>query len=467
MHQDILTITVFGSSACNLNCNYCFLHKNKAYSSYNTLIKQAWQSGEYVKNIEKTLHKMKADPLKIHQFEIWGGESLLGIDDITKQLPNIYNLLPNLNQYLLSTNFTINIDSLINFIVAIDKIADRDTAFKLQFSIDGPPGEISDIGHNGWDYYEKNIEKLTNFFNNYQLKYVKLNMLIHPTIDIKHYLKFTDYNYLKYYMEYMYNFSKLIRSKCISRSMYFTQTLLYPNLATPYEFTTEDGRNFAKVFEVWDQVYNDIFQGEEELINEGFYNGCGLFSWIQKMDEPNKQCRELRHALTINYDGSIAECSGSFITTYEPYLKELQEKDEKEFYLIAKAHNNMTNYQPLELSDEEIIKKNWYIHQGGYRETKSTYLASTIRAANALAHAGQILDKYKNNYDLLLKHCSLILNCTSCSRNNIAETYMPYVLPIGALRLFLNGAADYMYDHIYNNPLMIEIARSKRDYDPK
>jgi hypothetical protein len=45
----------------------------------------------------------------------------------------------------------------------------------------------------------------------------------------------------------------------------------------------------------------------------------------------------------------------------------------------------------------------------------------------------------------------------------MAETYMPYVLPIGALRLFLNGAADYMYDHIYYNPIMVEIAKSKKE----
>jgi hypothetical protein len=46
-------------------------------------------------------------------------------------------------------------------------------------------------------------------------------MLIHPTIGIEHYLKFTDYDYLKNYMEYMYNFTEKIRDKCISRSMYF------------------------------------------------------------------------------------------------------------------------------------------------------------------------------------------------------------------------------------------------------
>jgi hypothetical protein len=71
-------------------------------------------------------------------------------------------------------------------------------------------------------------------------------------------------------------------------------------------------------------VYNDIFQNKDNnLINEGFYSGCGLFAWIKPIDKPNLECRELNKALTINYDGSIAECSGSFITNYDLYLKEL------------------------------------------------------------------------------------------------------------------------------------------------
>lgn len=454
------SITVFGSSVCNFDCSFCFLHKNTAYASYNALIKEAWENGEYVKNLEKTMRKLKADPLEVKEMQIWGGESLLGIDGITKNLTNIYEIFPNINDWLLSSNFSVKIDSLINFIVELDKIADRSVTFKLQLSIDGPPGEISENGHNGWSKYEENIDKLTNYFNNYKLKWVHVNILIHPTVAKEHYFKFIDYEYLKNYMIFMYDFGKKIQNKCISKYLFFTQEIIYPNIATPYEFTVEDGRNFRKVFEVWDQVYRDYFE-EKGLANEGFFSGIGLFSRIKNINSPNTECRELHGAITINYDGSIVECSGSFIDYYEPYLKELQEKNEIDLYLVSKSHNQMTSYFPNESSVEQLEDKKWYVHDGGYRNTKAVYLASTVNAANALAHAGQISIKYIDNYDLLLRHCSLILNCTSCSRNNIAETHMPYVLPIGALRLYLNGAAEYIYDYIKNNYSQVLIARSK------
>ena len=61
------SITVFGSSVCNFNCSFCFLHKNTAYTSFNALIKEAWENGEYVKNLEKTIRKLKADPLEVKE----------------------------------------------------------------------------------------------------------------------------------------------------------------------------------------------------------------------------------------------------------------------------------------------------------------------------------------------------------------------------------------------------------------
>ena len=142
----------------------------------------------------------------------------------------------------------------------------------------------------------------------------------------------------------MNNFCNEINNLCISESINFLHRFVFPKVATPYTDTVEDGINYAKIIRTWESVYqNEFYSKDTEIDKDGFFD---LFGCLKEIDirQGNPQCRELNDALTINYDGSIAECSGSFITTYEPYLKELQEKDEKEFYLIAKAHNNMTNY---------------------------------------------------------------------------------------------------------------------------
>lgn len=460
MHK-IKSITIFGSSVCNFNCSFCFLHKNKAYGEYNKLLCEAWDNGSYLINMKRSLEKLNVETKDVNEIQIWGGESIINIDKITKNLKDIYKLFPNISLWQLSTNFSVHLPKFIDFIKELDKLANFGTVFNLQFSIDGPPGEISEVGHDGWEYYEDNIKLLTDTFNNYKLNNITINMIIHSTLNKEHYLKLADYDYLKDYMIKMYEFGKSIKDRCISKSLYFNQDIIYPNLATPYEDTKEDGEKIAQIFYMWDKLYKDYFE-KLGLRNNKFYSGMGLFANIKRLTAPNSECRELSEALSITHEGKIVECSGSFIDDFEPYLTELLETKEFDNYLTSKVHKNMSMYNPVDCSDKDIARKEWSIHVGGYRGNLTTYLQTTIKAANELAHSGQILDKYKDNFPLLHKHCSLMLNCSSCSRNNIAETRMPYVLPIGAIRRFLNGAIDYIYDDLYNNFERVEMARCIR-----
>lgn len=442
--MNITALTVIGSSACNFDCKFCYLHKNQAYHYYNQELVKAWKNKTYISNIKKVFNKLSLDNQNVTKISIWGGESLLNLKNITTNIVDFYNFFPNIEQFLISTNFSTNIEDLVNFIKTIDDTTSKKTTFVLQLSIDGPPGEISEMGHNGWDKYIDNLILFNNLFLNKPLKNVSVDICIHPTIhkDI-YFTKFLDKSYLQYYMTYMYDLGQKIKSLC-PKNVSFHQDIIYPNITTPYEYTAEDGINFVKILKNWDLVY-DLYFKDKNVKNHSLYAGIfGSKYTNRSLLWANGQCSQLYSELTINYDGSIAECNGSFISNFSKYTDELLNNNENHLYLEAKVHNNMTNYNPLICDEKTLNKYQWAVHNGGYKRTETTYLQSTIMLANQLALSGQIAPQYKNNYELLLRHCSLLSKITSCCRNNIQETYMPYFIPVGALRLYLNGAVDYM-----------------------
>ena len=49
------------------------------------------------------------------------------------------------------------------------------------------------------------------------------------------------------------------------------------------------------------------------------YSGCGPIIEDRPLFKPNAECTELKSCITINYDGSICECSGSYIDSFKPH----------------------------------------------------------------------------------------------------------------------------------------------------
>lgn len=466
MKHDIDSLTIISSATCNLNCSFCYLHKNKAYKEYNKLVHEAWQSGEYLQNIKKTFFLLERPLTSIKTIQVWGGETLLGIKDLTQNLENIYELFPNITMWQFSTNFTGMIDEFIEFLIKLNSITKHKTSILFQISIDGPPGPFSEEGHNGgWDRYRKNLKYFTEKVNNIKLEKIKMQINIHPTISNVLYLKeFTTYEGLKNYMQYMFDFSLEIYNACISESFEYQETLIFPNMATPYNDNSENGRNLAKVFQLWDEVYHNEFEHLIQSIPHSinFFNGMGNFLKDLAYNNGNPQCRECISGLTINYDGSISECSGSFIHNYPSYLEDFNNDEHRELYYEATMHNRMTNYNPHKLTQKEIDQYKWSVHEGGYRDTKTIYLHMIMSVAKELALAGQILEKYAYDDNLLFQHCWVFLNMLSCSRNNITDTHIPYLTPVGAIRRYFNGAMDFICDKGYYGKITTKLLLEDR-----
>ena len=47
--NNISTLVLFASGACNLKCSYCHIHKNKSLIGIDKEIRDAWADGTYLK----------------------------------------------------------------------------------------------------------------------------------------------------------------------------------------------------------------------------------------------------------------------------------------------------------------------------------------------------------------------------------------------------------------------------------
>ena len=442
--KNIISISLISSTTCNLNCSFCYLHKNESYKLYDKIVREHWANGKYIINAYNTVKAFPADPNNVEVCQLWGGETLLNIDDVTKNIQLFYKYFPNVKEWKISTNFLVNIDKFMDFLKEIDNNTKKDTLISLQVSIDGPPGEYCEQGHNGdWEIYKKNFFHLTTLVNNYKFNHIYINITINATVSRELYLKkFSDYNEMKHYVEEMYNLTKYINDNCISRSINMELSYILPGMAQPYDDTTEDGKKFAEICKLWEKLKIECFPDLSYYF--GFYNGCGPIIEDRPLFKPNAECTELKSCITINYDGSICECSGSYIDSFKPYQEELKKENRIKDLRAAQRRDKLT-YNPAKMTPEELEKHDWYVYYG-YKNNSSTYMHLMMCLADELALSGQIPYRYHEDKEYLLKHISALSAINSCTRENLKETGISYLCPPSSLRRYLNGVLDYGYN---------------------
>lgn len=442
--KELVGVSAISSAVCNLKCSFCFLSQNKAYKEFNEIVRKAWQDGSYVTNMRNTVLAYPADPLKVEHFQLWGGETLLSIEDVAMNVEKIYKAFPNIERWSISTNWSIDVSKFFKFLETINKYCNKKTTINLQLSIDGPEGEISEKGHHvSWSIYYKNFEEFTNLMNNNRLKNIKIDMSINATVSKELYFKhFSTYEGIYDYVKKMYDLCLFVEDRCVSESLEIVTMGVFPGYAVPFEDTMEDGLKLAEICRLWEKVRADHFSNFRPSF--GFFYGIGDINENRPLLAPNVECGELNACITINPDGSLCECSGSYIDHFEPYLEELKNQDKMDEYNAAKLRNYLY-YNPSKMTVKERDAHDWFTYKG-YKNNSSTYMTFLFALAEELALSGQIPYKYWEDKELLLKHLSALSNIISCTRNNIKDTGVPYLTTPSCLRRYLNGVMEYAYD---------------------
>lgn len=454
--MEVQTISLISSTTCNLNCSFCYLHKNQSYKEFDKLVRQAWADGSYLNNAVKTVKRF-SPPELVKECQLWGGETLLHIDDVTKNLKQFYTYFPNVHKWRISTNWLIDVNKFFDFIKEMDLYAPENTVIITQLSIDGPKGGYAEQGHNvDLEIYQKNFSDFAFLVNNHKLKNIQITFQINATLNKETYLnKLQNYDEMKYYISFMQDLAKFIDNLCISKSLHMAHDIVFPGCAIPAPDSSEDGKKIADIIKLWEKVRDNEFPEERKYFT--FQYGIGDLTGNKNMFVPNDECGELNGGLTISYNGDIAECSGAFIDNFNPYLEELKADGDMDSYYTSLMRNKLV-YNPGNINDEEFENKQWQVQQG-YKQNESTYVALAFRTAIELAEANQIDYRYKYDKDLLLRHIISMLHTASCTRENLKDTKIPYMLSIGTLRRYLNGIMDYTY-----NVKKAELIKNREEY---
>ena len=446
MNSNIKSISLFTSSICNLNCSYCYLYKNSTYNLYDKEIVKSWEDGTYLQNVEKSLKKLNLnfDSPEIIQF--WGGETLIHIDKITPNLEQLLFLFPNINELRISTNWLIDINNFIDFVKKLDQLAHQEIELALQLSIDGPEGPCQDEGHHGsWDVYKKNINLFAQTFNNFKLNNVIIKFRINATMKKDLYFSlFSTYESMKNYLQYMFNFINDCKNKFISKNLIFDQDMVFPALAVPGNFSTEDGIKLAGIVKLWECVWLNEFK---DIIKfpEGMHVGLGMIAVEEILFGKNAECSELVNGYTIIPDGTIVECNSTFIYAQPDYGEKMKkEKNISEWYRykLSKA----VNFNPQDKTDTELQNYDWIV-LNGYKNTTSIWRSLMLATIDELALSGQISYKYHLDKNLSFRHGNMLSHAGTCTRDCIRDTHIPYMSSLDNYRRYLNGVLDFVYDN--------------------
>ena len=63
--KELISISLISSTTCNLNCSFCYLHKNESYKLYDKIVREYWNNGKYIINAYNTVKAFPADPNKV------------------------------------------------------------------------------------------------------------------------------------------------------------------------------------------------------------------------------------------------------------------------------------------------------------------------------------------------------------------------------------------------------------------
>lgn len=446
LDKDIIPerLTLYTTALCNLKCSYCYICKDNtnALKKIDDDIKVDWENNNYIKRLKYDFPKEYLENIK--GIDLWGGETLIGMDRFTKSFHNFKEILPNLNFIQFSTNFVAphTLDILKRLIDEISKNISIDEIFTiyLQISVDGPE-DINDLNR-GKGVTEKILKNYNDFLDINIPSNIQVCISTKPTLSRDTFESFLDYDYVKrYYFFFNDNFYKPFLNK--SDSKINSVFCGIPNYAEPFNYSVADGVMLTSVFKVFQEV------GKKEEIPA--FEGRSLVPYVSRFNFNKKNfynpinyicggaCGKLVYDITMVPHDKYCVCHRSLFDAYVDYSN-------------TKVDNTEMNYdeymtsQRATLSKEDYIKLRKAIVQSYLYPTKQIGVdMDTMIKLNA--KAGLILPKYLNAKERL-PVVNFMETSSMCLDSNYRLQGSLFCQPFWWIRLFLNGAFDIMMEEV-------------------
>lgn len=454
------SIILFTSESCNLRCSYCDMasHINrKLHAEEAKKVKESLLNGQYLNTIQTCLNRLNIDPKQMEHFEIWGQEPTLTLKEFNIMFPQLYELCPNLESSMFSTNGVGFIDDIIEYISVIQKTVNHNFHIKIQFSYDG---DIVNKQNRGIDS-SIILNNITNFIkklNNIKLNNVDVEIQFHNVInaDIINYYSNRNKNDELY--TFLNNFSELSKNFISLNTNTNVKIMPFsPGLITPYNATVEEGKNLAEFYRNCREVGKSIkeFHNWPGLTHQFYHRFLDLkyeeiYPFLRNVIKYNKldiktlkllsssiSCGFNYGAIKIRYDGKMILCQNAIMGLTEEELKGKTDLDS----VIQKRKLQKNFYPNIVTDSDEIIDNYLYqinlFHEQSYLESFS----QLINLMTMLLKAGQIDKKYENP-ELFLKTVYYFSIMTNCPYNAMMASGSLYGHYAGYIRFFCNGFLD-------------------------
>lgn len=438
-------IVLYINATCNLNCTYCYIDKSSILKQIDDILAKSFETDYY---FDFTKEIFRDHPQKLKRIEFWGGEPSLGLHRMYKILPKFFNHFKNLNEFMMSTNFTTSewFDEFYGFLKVLGKQKDRNFTFDLQLSLDGPE-YFNDLGR-GKGTTKKFLEHFDKFLDT-----IEENLPQNVTIQAHFKPTYTAYTisqlqtkediikYFSFFDELIYKY----KEKNNSRVRMGTPV---PNTAVPSPHTKEDGLLFANYMKLTTEIDKEI-RGKS-LPNKYFKVYSSISSFIPRRLLGMRYncgactCGTGNSVIGILPERHLSACHNGFVDLLGDYKKNCEfHKDWEDRTILNLLFTNQDSCLNTCMTVEEYEKYEDII-DCFYRKNSTFQRLNLVAQIRTLAKYGQIDEKFIDEKEAL-KAADYFLGATSyCIRDNLSVTGSAVLYPVGLIKLLLNGASDYV-----------------------
>lgn len=427
---------LFPCATCNLQCSYCTIDKSPALQEIDELLALSFENENYYFN---RIKEYFPQPSSLRRISTWGGEPFLHMERIYNTLHKVIDYYPYFDFMFCSTNFSYPSwkDKVFDLFAQFKKYPYRQFNYQLQLSCDGPR-EINDRNR-GKGTTEKCLNNYASFVEELYRRLpqnVNLSITIKPTLNMDDIEGLTTKeSIIDYYTFFEKNFLEPIR-KLNYDNVNISDAI--PNTAVPSPVTIQDGKNFALFCKFSKEIEQDITKYFRHYSSLMPYQNASI-------------CEECGYECAGNYCGSgqsmvgflpnnyISTCDAGFVEICESYKKNAKGKKKESSVLLTEMFSSMDNL--LCLTDEEY--KTYESHLSNYMNFDKSSVAG-ITNQIILAAMSDDIDKKYLEQDKACYAAQFLRNNCHCVKDNFEITGSVTLIPIGLIRLLLNGAIDYL-----------------------
>ena len=439
-----VNVSIYSTSTCCCRCSYCFISKNPALIELDKYLDEASKGTYYIDLLKEYVGE---DIKNVTSLEIWGGEPTLHLDRSYNFITQLYQNSARFSHIFFSSSYYSDnfIDAFQGILHHLGTMSDREFILQSQISIDGP--ECITDPYRGKGVTARLIENFNKAIKLDIPNNVKVKFSLKPTLSLETLKFFLDKEFIKEYFKFFEdNFIDKINNLNNDKIMKMRAGL--PNLASPANYTKEDGMMFAEV----ERLLAEVEKENEEQHFLKYYRILRLF-YRGKVKIPHEGyvfrggfCGSGRGMIGLLPFGKACGCHRDFTDFLESYRKasryDLQEKVIRQDGLKDTA----INAKILVYNSVEDMYRHRERMSNFYDKPTTVMITSMMATIKLLALSGQIDLKYADDDEARIAAYRLMNTKTNCMDDSISITGTCSGIPISLFKLFLNGAIDYLFD---------------------